>query len=162
MIAGWSAVCIFARMKSVYIEISRADVYEEVKKTTSYASSKVQGDSNAYERTFVKDADEEMLERFFYEACTTVTNALKAFVTEDALTSYGYNVTLTMPETYNEQLTSSLEKSIESYLELSILVSWYLMAQPDKVETTAASATAMLDDIRRKVYHRIPMPRPGA
>lgn len=162
MIAGRVAVCIFARMKSVYIEISRADVYEEVKKTTSYASSKVQGDSSAYERTFVKDADEEMLERFFHEACTTVTNALKAFVTEDALTSYGYNVTLTMPETYNEQLTSSLEKSIESYLELSILVSWYLMAQPDKVETTAASATAMLDDIRRKVYHRIPMPRPGA
>lgn len=149
---------IFADMKTVRFQVKRAEAYEEVKKTSSYSGKKTQGDDGAYERIFVKDADEEMLGRFFDEACNGLMDLLKPFI---AATGAGndFDVTLEMPSTFDERLQPSMQRSMFSFVVLSIVASWYDFVKDDKTEVTAKDALGMLEDIRGKLYWRKPVKR---
>jgi len=145
-------------MSEVRFQISQADVYEEVKKTSSYSGAKTQGDDGAYERIFVKDADEEMLNRFWDEACNSLTDLVKPFVSSTG-TGSDFDVTLSMPSTFDVNLQPSMQRSMFSFCVLSIVSSWYDFVQDTKTEQTAKDAQAVLNDVRMKLYYRKPMKR---
>ena len=54
-------------MKELLLTAKREDVYSEVEKTTEYTGSKMLlgGDGVAHERMWAKEADRELLSRFF-------------------------------------------------------------------------------------------------
>ena len=145
-------------MISVQFQIGRAAVYEEVKKTSSYSGAKTVNDEGAYERIFVKDADEEMLGRFFDEAAASLMDLLKPFV---ATTGSGtdFDVTLAMPSTFDALLQPSMQRSMFSFFVLSIVASWYDFVKDDKTEATSKDALAAMNDIRGKLYWRKPVKR---
>lgn len=145
-------------MKTVRFQIGRASVYEEVKKTSSYSGAKTQGDDTAYERIFVKDADEEMLGRFFDEACNALTDLVKPFISAQG-SGTDYDVTLSMPSTFDEQLQPSMQRSMFSFVVLNIIASWYDFVKDEKTEATAKDALGILNDIRGKLYYRKPVKR---
>ena len=72
-------------MKTIELTVNKANVYDEVAKTTSYTGQKMQGDATAYDRIFTTDDDRMMLERFWVEACNGATEQFKPFLLYSAL-----------------------------------------------------------------------------
>lgn len=141
--------------ETLQIQISKADVYDEVAKTTSYAGAKqMDTDAAAYSRIFTVDEDEVALERFWAEACSAVDNTVKQFITTSNHTLQQYAPTLTMSEAYDTSLDDSVEQSIFSYFVYSISAKWYKYTNKPDVDDCAAMAAAVLNDVRAKIYYR--------
>lgn len=144
-------------MKSVVIDITKQDVYEEVAKTTAYTGARMQGDDGAYDRIFTKDSDMEMLERFWSEACSAATEQLKNFVTEvsgEAAGSAAYHLKLELSSSYDDSLTAGMKASLTSYLVLMIVSRWSRITNRTDSESYATDAAGAMDDVMKKVYYR--------
>lgn len=144
------------------ITINKLSVYNEVAKTTSYQGVKKGDDESAYERIFTKDEDRLMLERYWMEASSAVTDQLKPFVTEvtsqsDSQTvdlTKNYTVSLAFSVSYDERLTTSVKASLFSFFVSYITSKWMRLSEPGTADTYAADAAAFLEDAMRKVYFK--------
>ena len=149
-------------MKNIELKINKARVYDEVAKTTSYTGAKMQGDKSAYDRIFTTDADREMLERFWVEACNGATEQFKPFLVSvtDQPMSHGvelekdYVVELELSNNFDESLTGSIETSLFSYFVALIVSKWYKFANKDESESYGGDAAGAIDDVMKKIYYR--------
>jgi len=130
-------------MKEVILKVNKAQVYDEVAKTTSYAGLKAmtKDDMASYSRMFTTDEDRMMLERFWNETCDMVTDTLKPFLSSvsEVTISHGvelsrdYSITLEMGNSYDERLTESINNSIYSYFVQSITGKWFAFGDKEEV-----------------------------
>lgn len=151
-------------MNEVKFIVNKADVYDEVAKTTSYAGAKMPGDDkSAYDRIFTTDEDRTMLERFWAEACNAATDLFKPFLLD--VTSYTgsaatditqrhYEVTLELSGSFDTSLNGSIGSSLFSFFTDLIVSKWFKFANKGEAEGYAAEAAAMLEDVRSKLYYR--------
>lgn len=147
-------------MIEIALHIDKANVYDEVAKTTSYTGAKMTEDEGAYNRIFTTDADRQMLERFWCEACDGATEQFKQFITavstqsEEDSTDKDYDVTLELSNSYDTNLNDSVETSLFSYFVSYIVSRWYKFTNKSEAESYFNDAVGMMDDIRRKIYYR--------
>lgn len=148
-------------MQSITLKIVKDYVYREVKKSTSYAGSKNQEDATAYDRVRVVDTNEEMLERFWAESCSAATEVMKPFdvVVNTSFEQEGqhipaYIATLSMSNSYDNNLTESVEASLFSFFVSSVIGKWMRFASPKESESYGADAIAYLEDVERKLFYR--------
>lgn len=155
-------------MKEVKLKISKADVFEEVAKTTAYIGHKrTDADPKAYDRIFATDADRQMLERYWREACSIATATLKPFATAiaeqpcatDADTTRDYTATLSMGNAYDGTLTDSIAASLFSFFTAYVVAAWCRTACKEEAEGYATDAAAFTDNVERKLHHRMPPTR---
>ena len=147
-------------MISVTFTVHKADVYNEVAKTTSYTGIKMSGDD--YSRIFTKDEDRMMLERFFNEAANEVTDVLKPFLVTVSDTSplhcvdltRNYVVSLDLSSSYDIHLNGSIESSMFSFFTNFIVGNWYKFANKSEAEQYLEQGVNMIVDIKRKIYYR--------
>lgn len=147
------------------IQISKARVIDEVQKTTEYIGSKAMSDQdpNAYTRIGAVDADREQLDRYWMEACTSLTTSLGRWLADadsQRLSHHyeagrDYRVTLSMPSNWNNAMSDAVQESMASYLVNQILSKWCILARSDAAETHAIQAAANLEDIQRKLNRRV-------
>lgn len=141
--------------------VDKAKVMTEVAMTTSYVGAKMEGDAgDYYDKVFTTDEDAEMLERFWSEAASAATDALKEYVTND-VDADGYAITLRMPENFDTRLVASMEASLFSYFTESILAKWFLIANKSEAEGYTSLASGHMDDVTSKLYHRVRPTRPN-
>lgn len=148
----------------VSININKANVYNEVAKTSAYTGTKLmEVDASSYNRIFITDEDYMMLERFWCESCNVATDLLKPFVisvsgghtlSNSVRLGDNYVVSLQLPENYQASLTSSMEQSLHNFFVSAIVGKWYKFTNKGESETYLAEAGKMLEDVRRKLYHR--------
>lgn len=163
----WGERCrtiIFAIMKEVRITVNKAQVYDEVAKTTSYAGLKAMTneDTASYGRMFTTDEDRMMLERFWNETCDMVTDTLKPFLSSvsEVRISHGvelarnYEITLQMGNSYDERLTESINNSVYSYFVQSITGKWFGFGDKEEVEPYLKGAAAFLTEALQKLYYK--------
>lgn len=157
------------------ITVSKGDVYDEVAKTTSYIGVKHQGSGDEgsidhYEQVFTTDADRLMLERFFNEASLLATDRMKEWsntVTNSAThatsvnESVGYTIVLAMPTNYSPQLKGSAELSLFNFFVSYIVSKWCQLSSPADSESYGAAASAMLEDMEKKLRNRERPTRPS-
>lgn len=149
-------------MQEVTFTVRKANVYEEVAKTSSYAGAKWVGDDSAYERIFTTDADRMMLERFWTEACNAVADLFKPFIIEmsDITESHcaditkDFTVRLELSGSYDTSLNNTVESSLFSFFTNMLLAKWYEFTAKGETEKPAKAAAAMLEDVRGKIYFR--------
>lgn len=151
-------------MKEVILKVNKAQVYDEVAKTTSYAGLKAmtKDDMASYSRMFTTDEDRMMLERFWNETCDMVTDTLKPFLSSvsEVTISHGvelsrdYSITLEMSNSYNERLTESINNSIYSYFVQSITGKWFAFGDKEEVEPYLKGAAAFLTEALQKLYYK--------
>jgi len=147
-------------MISATFTVPKAEVYNEVAKTTSYTGIKMSGED--YARIFTTDEDRMMLERFFNEAANGLTDVLKPFLVSVSDTSplhcvdltRNYVVSLELSSSYDENLNGSVESSMFSYFTNFIVGNWYKFANKEEAETYMATAASMVMDIKSKIYFR--------
>ena len=149
-------------MKNIELKINKARVYDEVAKTTSYTGVKMQDDKSAYKRIFTTDADREMLERFWVEACNGATEQFKPFLVSvtDQPMSHGvelekdYEVKLELSNSFDESLKCSIETSLFSYFVAMIVSKWYKFTNKGECESYGSDAVGAIDDVMKKIYYR--------
>ncbi|MDY5632528.1 MAG: hypothetical protein SPF56_08585 [Bacteroidaceae bacterium] len=149
-------------MNTIKLRVNKANVYDEVAKTTSYAGAKTQNDTEAYSRIFTTDADRLMLERFWVEACNSSTEEFKRFVVSvnEQPRSHGvelgrdYEVVLEISSMFDVNLAGSMETSLFSYFVNTIVAKWLKFINKDDAGSYAAEAMSSILDVRRKLYYR--------
>lgn len=152
------------------IIIQKASVYEEVAKTTAYTGAKMKDDESAYNRIFATDADREMLERFWNEACSNTTEELKRFINPAELNSNAnvshlsdehgvdltddYKVILELSDSFDANLLNSMQASIFSYFVNSICAKWFKFTNRGDSESYSTDADKNMLDMRAKLFYR--------
>lgn len=149
-------------MIEVTLTVNKAQVYDEVAKTTSYTGVKMQGDESAYDRIFTTDDDRMMLERFWVEACNAATEQFKPFLKSvneqvEGLSvdlSRNYEVELELSSSYDASLTGSIKTSLFSFFVSLIVSKWFKFTNKDEAESYGVDASSMMGDVMRKVYYK--------
>ncbi|MBQ3813661.1 MAG: hypothetical protein II841_08855 [Bacteroidales bacterium] len=147
-------------MISAVFTVQKAEVYNEVAKTTSYTGIKMSGDD--YERIFTTDEDRMMLERFFNEAANNLTDLFKPFIVTVSDTSplhcidleRNYVVNLELSSSYDTNLNGSIQSSMFSFFTNFIVGSWYKFTNKGEAEGYLGTAASLLLDIKSKLYFR--------
>lgn len=154
------------------IQIGKARVMDEVRKTTEYIGSKSvsEQDPGAYERITAVDANREQLDRYWTEACDGATRALAHWVESvrsQSLTHHpeigsdrDYLVKLAMPTNWDNAYLPVVNETLLSYLVNSIVAKWLLIVQPDQASayaTLAAGGELQLGQMM--LYRKRPTPR---
>ena len=143
-------------MADLVITIKRSDVYEEVAKTTAYigAKNKLEDGKSAFDQVFVTDADLTMIERFFNESMDALRNVLKRFISGGSGVDGTITWQLEMPSRFDDNLLSSINSSVNSFLVNSIIGKWCEIAANDKANEYADNAASLLLDIKDKAFYK--------
>ncbi len=146
-------------MNEMNISISKAEVYNEVTKTTHYSGAKAVGEDPAvaFDRIALTSADQELLDRYWGEACAMATECVRQFVeTVGAQTaaSTAYTATLSLPPNYDTRLNDSVLLSLKSFFVNYIVAKWNMSANKPDVSAYMTEAGNMLSDVRSKIYYR--------
>ena len=138
------------------LTIKKSDVYEEVAKTTAYigAKNKLEDGKSAFDQVFVTDADLTMIERFFNESMDALRNVLKRFISGGSGVDGTITWQLEMPSRFDDNLLSSINSSVNSFLVNSIIGKWCEITANDKVKEYADNAAALLIDIKEKAFFK--------
>lgn len=155
-------------MIDITIKAVKADVLNEVAKTTAYEGKKA-SDEGAYERIFTTEEDRSMLQRFWDEAASAITESMKRFVTSvndsytESVTEDGKTETETVPayvanlelsSSYDTALTPSVEKSLFSYFVNAIVSKWNNFVKSDGVARYEQEANSNIEDIMSKLFYK--------
>lgn len=150
-------------MENFKITINKSYVYDEVAKTTSYVGAKMMTeDSGAYKRIFTTDDDRMMLERFWSESCSIMTDNLKPFiesvsshpVSHSIDLSNNYEVTLNLSSSFDSSLKDSVSLSMFSFFVNTIVAKWCEITNRTDAVLYAGAASTSLHDIIVKMYYR--------
>lgn len=156
-------------MIEITLKAVKADVLNEVAKTTAYEGKKTTGDEGAYERIFTTEEDRSMLQRFWDEAASTITESMKRFVTtvSDSYTEEttvdgketqknvpAYVANLEVSNSYDTALTGSIEKSLFSFFVNAIVSKWNNFVKKDGVERYENEANDNIADITAKLFYK--------
>ena len=138
------------------LTIKKSEVYEEVAKTTAYigAKNKLEDGKSAFDQVFVTDADLTMIERFFNESLDALRNVLKRFISGGSGVGGTITWQLEMPSRFDDNLLSSINSSVNSFLVNSIIGKWCEITANDKVKEYADNAAALLLDIKEKAFFK--------
>lgn len=143
-------------MANFTLTITKSDIYEEVAKTTAYigAKNKLEDGKSAFDQVFVTDADLTMIERFFNESLDALRNVLKRFISGGSGVEGTITWQLEMPSRFNDNLLSSINSSVSSFIVNSIIGKWCEITANDKVKEYADNAAALLLDIKEKAFFK--------
>ena len=136
------------------LTVNKADVLKEVNKTTGYIGTKMEEDKSAYGRIATTEENEEILDRFWDEACTAATDVFKPFISSFSSDITKHEVNLNMPSSFDSNLTPSMVISMFSYFVSYIISRWNKFSNKAEVESYAADALGAMDDVRKKLYWR--------
>ncbi len=134
------------------LEVTKSDVFDAVDKATAYIGAK-DSDESAYDRVSTTNANREILEDFWKEACSGATEKFKRFVSFSS-TGDKYEVDVWTGKQYNSALTSSINDSLFSYLVSMIVSKWLRYCNAGASESFANDAAGAMDDVMRKLYHK--------
>lgn len=149
-------------MNNITLTVNKANVYDEVAKTTSYTGAKMKDDEDAYDRIFTTDDDRMMLERFWVEACNGATEEFKQFIVSvsDQPESHGveldkdYKVELELSTMFDTNLKGSMETSLFSYFVNAIVAKWFKFTNRGEAESYGEEAGNSMLDVKSKMFYR--------
>lgn len=153
-------------MKQVNINISKARVMDEVAKSTAYQGAKAVNaeDIAAYDRIAVTDADRELLDRYWMEACHETTTAMQDWlqfgITPRAPLGHhmdlgnDYKVSLCMTDNWPGALKDSVETHLTGYIINTMIAKWCMMTAKGDVEAYAALGATALEQARKALLTR--------
>lgn len=103
-----------------YINISRADVYNEVQMQSHYVGQK----GEAFEQIAITDENKELLAKFFDEGVTALDELIKHYISASGDSKTEYNRVLTLPDNWDRNVSSALVSSIMKFLVNYIISRW--------------------------------------
>lgn len=139
-------------MRPIEIFINKADVYDEVVKTTAYTGAKQAIDDKSFDKVFMSDAEFEMLDRYWKEICAEISLKLSEWI--ESIETESAVITLNVADGFNDALTESLTQAITSYFVTSLLSKWYSIAIPALAEGMIAESILHIKRVTELVNQR--------
>lgn len=151
-------------MQNLTITIQKSAVMAEVAKTTAYIGAKTPdaAGSNSYDRVFTTNDDEVMLDRFFREAKSVVSDILKRYLT--SYTDQGndnnmnpneqFSLVLSVTDRFDQSLIPAINGLIFSFFVNHITYKWFAITNRSDMEYYATEATANIKDIQTKLFFK--------
>ena len=122
-------------MKNVKITIEKLNILEDISLLTGYLAVKRAADAEGFNRVATAEEDETLLTRFFADACNEIISRLKEFISETNFNGDILELTLQLPEGYDENLTPSLKSRLQQSVLNRMLSLWYEITSPANSET---------------------------
>lgn len=141
-------------MAEITLKIIKADVWDEVTKTTAYTGDKMIGDEGAYERILMTDEDSKVLQRFWEEAAAVANDRLKEMLVASGTVTADYDIRLHVSNAYDQILNDSVQAALRSFFIAAIVARWCKFANKGEADSYAKDAEAMMEDVRHKLYSR--------
>ena len=134
----------------------------EVAKTTAYEGAH----SGDYDNQFVKQEDQEMLDRYWMEASTQVTDTMKEFITSltaptPSAPGTTYVAVLTMPDNFESSIEATITNSVYQHFCNYIIGKWLEMLGIEKSAKYIATSAQDLAECKSKIYSRKAPVRPS-
>lgn len=152
-------------MKEVKLDIGKNNVFDEIGKLTAYVGAKNSDEKglNTYDRVFTTEDDVVLLERYWREGKSELTELLKPFirnvdgsggdVTVDM--TERYRVTLQLPDGYPLPTIGALNDCLFSFLVNHITAKWFAVTNKGDAEYYAALANNLLTQATQNLYYRV-------
>lgn len=148
-------------MEEIEFSVNKLNVYTEVAKTTSYIGAKASDDETAYVRLFTTDEDRLMLERFWNEACNSVTNLMKPFIVEVTAGNdstgtdlIDYIIKVRPSSAFCLPIADSIDNTLFSFFVSYITGKWLGVSSMAEAATYLSDAASMLNDVGRRLYYK--------
>lgn len=136
------------------ISVNRDEVYREVDKITGYTGKKDSEDGSSYERIATIEENEEILQRYFNEACTTISDVIKRYVSESPSLGFAeYSAVLSMPTNWDASMSSSVNESVKTCIIDHICCKWMRLVKSEEETKYATDAASALMEVRNKLAH---------
>lgn len=148
-----------ANMQTVNIDISTsASVLERVRLETGYAAKKDDPNGDSFEQMGAVEDDAQILMTYYGDAVKDIVSALAGKVS--ALT--GTVLTLSLSDSWDGGLRTSLEASVNEYLFSRVCSRWMRLVKEGEERKYSADAEASMSKVREIAYYKKRFSRPGA
>lgn len=147
-------------MKTIEISIDRQSVFHRVAMTTAYVAVK-NDDGTLCDRLPVVEADEELMDELWREACTAADDVLRAYLqprpgtSDDSRRHYRVRLALRHCSWAGRIPTTD---AVRSFLVADLLCRWVAIVLPTQVEPYRHASEAAAEQLRRHVAaipHRV-------
>ena len=148
----------------VLVNLNKNDILQEVSKTSAYIGVKAitqDGNGNFYWNIAVTKEEQEMLDRFWKEACANIANSaheyLKKTTKITGKDAESFMVSLEMPYGYNMASNTQIYQYAYSYVVSYILMKWLIVCgfasnMDLYVSTTAGNLKSFADSLRMRSF----------
>lgn len=134
--------------------INKSDILEKVRMTTAYLGKKADAEG-AFERMYATETDDALLSTYFEEAMDTAVAFLKPHIKSVSIKTISPSIlTMNVSDLYNTSDTTT-QSSLSAYFVAAITAKWLAMVDKVESERYAQSASALLEDVDMKLYHKV-------
>ena len=134
----------------ITLTINKSDILDKVRMTTAYLGKKAEAEG-AFERMYATEMDDDLLSTYFGEAMDTAVAFLKPHIKSVIGSSA---LTMNVSDLYNASDTTT-QSSLSAYFVAAITAKWLAMVDKVESERYAQSASALLEDVDMKLYHKV-------
>ncbi len=150
----------------ITINILKSSLLNEIGKLTAYVGAKNTDEKgvNTYDQVFTTNDDSILLERFWRESKSDITNKLSRYiiVPEEAITitdddvdpEEQFQLTISLPENYNTSLLAPLNDEIYNYMANMIVSRWFGITNRGDEERYLNYASRSLEKIHSYLLRR--------
>lgn len=140
-------------MTDVTITINKKSVLSDVSMSTSYLATRNE-QGNTYSRVAILEADKELIDTYYNEACNHITTTLKAHIANVTNNDTTYTATLKLSSAFNGMLAESINTALKAYCTHYILSRWYEVTDKQRSEYYFAVAKDNLTMAQRNIVHK--------
>lgn len=142
-------------MKILTIIITKDNVFEDVSLASAYTGAKTDDDSGVnFNRIATIDADNNLLSRFWIQACGIVTDKLKSFIMASEINENSIKLTLELSGAYDDSMSPSVEKDVFSAMTAGVTAQWFAITFPERTKEWDEKSAALLNRAFAKLCHR--------
>lgn len=149
------------------ITVKKSEVYREVEKRSALAAASAK--EADFEGVWATEHEGMLLDTYWVEGCSALVQTLARLVccgtAEHNLDAWNagevLSLDLDVSGRFNGALAGSLTDSVKMALACNVLAGWMSAKKPESAETFRKEAEGYVNDIRVKIFYRIPPGQPG-
>lgn len=138
----------------ITFELTRSDIYTEVEKTSAYVGDKMIGQEDAYQRIRATDENRELLQRYFNEALSEVTQIIKGFYESTRNIGDIVCIDLSVPNNFDQRLEKDIENTMFSFFVNFILSRWFIITNKEEATIYIQETDNLKKELQQKLYAR--------
>lgn len=137
----------------ITLTIDKSNILDKVRMTTAYLGKKADAEG-AFERMYATEMDDDLLSTYFEEAMDTAVAFLKPHIKSVSIKTFTSTLTMNVSNLYNTS-DKTTQSSLSAYFVAAITAKWLAMVDKVESERYAQSASALLEDVDMKLYHKV-------
>ena len=151
-------------MKTISLKFFNSELFYDIQNITHIvAVNRVQGDEAKYNIQISESPEQfNFAVRSITEHWGDVVDALRRYIKDDTVFSNNileeqapdYNVTLELPDKFNEATTKSINNKVHDYIVYATLYDWFMVTMPEIAGGYKMQAEEAMDYLKSKLTTR--------